>query len=167
MLALDRLLTTGKKLFYIFMVALSFIINYYLSAMALIYVFLVSGVYILLLCERKAWKKHAWNLGIGTAAGMGLSCFVLIPVFMQLSGSQRGNAGGSIVSQYLGWIKGAIVTDGSMAAFQRYMMLYGLSFVLAVILIGLKKYKEDKKCAVSWRACLELPCFRCLWKASI
>ena len=61
MLALDRLLTTGKKLFYIFMVALSFIINYYLSAMALIYVFLVSGVYILLLCERKAWKKHAWN----------------------------------------------------------------------------------------------------------
>lgn len=77
------------------------------------------------------------------------------------------NAGGSIVSQYLGWIKGAIVTDGSMAAFQRYMMLYGLSFVLAVILIGLKKYKEDKKCAVSWRACLELPCFRCLWKASI
>lgn len=39
MLALDRLLTTGKKLFYIFMVALSFIINYYLSAMALIYVF--------------------------------------------------------------------------------------------------------------------------------
>lgn len=112
-------------------------------------------------------EKHAWNLGIGTAAGMGLSCFVLIPVFMQLSGSQRGNAGGSIVSQYLGWIKGAIVTDGSMAAFQRYMMLYGLSFVLAVILIGLKKYKEDKKCAVSWRACLELPCFRCLWKASI
>ena len=106
--------------------------------MALIYVFLVSGVYILLLCERKAWKKHAWNLGIGTVAGMGLSCFVLIPVFMQLSGSQRGNAGGSIVSQYLGWIKGAIVTDGSMAAFQRYMMLYGLSFVLAVILIGLK-----------------------------
>lgn len=153
MLALDRLLTTGKKLFYIFMVALSFIINYYLSAMALIYVFLVSGVYILLLCERKAWKKHAWNLGIGTAAGMGLSCFVLIPVFMQLSGSQRGNAGGSIVSQYLGWIKGAIVTDGSMAAFQRYMMLYGLSFVLAVILIGLKKYKEDKKmCRVM--ACL-------------
>ena len=39
MLALDRLLTTGKKLFYIVMVALSFIINYYLSAMALIYVF--------------------------------------------------------------------------------------------------------------------------------
>ena len=153
MLALDRLLTTGKKLFYIVMVALSFIINYYLSAMALIYVFLVSGVYILLLCERKAWKKHAWNLGIGTVAGMGLSCFVLIPVFMQLSGSQRGNAGGSIVSQYLGWIKGAIVTDGSMAAFQRYMMLYGLSFVLAVILIGLKKYKEDKKmCRVM--ACL-------------
>ena len=85
------------------------------------------------------------NLGIGTATGMGLSCFVLIPVFMQLSGSQRGNAGSSIVLQYLGWIKGAIVTDGSMAAFQRYMMLYGLSFVLAVILIGLKKYKEDKK----------------------
>lgn len=144
-LALDRLLTTGKKLFYICMVALCFIINYYLSAMSLIYIFLVSGVYILLLCERRQWKEHAWNLGIGTVAGMGLSCFVLVPVMMQLSGSQRGNAGGSILSQYFGWIKGAIVTDGTMAAFQRYMMLYGLSFVLAVILIGLKKYKSEKR----------------------
>lgn len=145
MFSLDKLLTTGKKVFYIAMVALCFIINYYLSAMALIYIFLVSGVYILMICERREWKKHAWNLGIGTAGGMGLSCFVLVPVFMQLSGSQRGSSGAGILSQYLGWIKSAIVTDGSMSAFQRYMMLYGLSFVLAVIIIGLRKYKEEKR----------------------
>lgn len=145
MLSLDRLLYTGKKVFYICMVALCFIINYYLSAMSLIYIFLISGAYILIISERKKWKEYAWNLGIGTVAGMGLSCFVLVPVMVQLSSSQRGSAGGSILSQYLGWLKSAIVTDGTMAAFQRWMMLYGMSFLIAVILVGIRKYKNEKK----------------------
>lgn len=144
-MAYDHMLETGKKLFYICMVALIFIINYYLSAMALIYIFLICGVRILLMQERSKWKDTAWNVGIGTVTGIGLSAFVLIPVFMQLSSSQRGGQGNSIVSQYISWLKSSIVTDGTMAAFQRWMMFYGLAFVLAVIVIGIIKYKEDKK----------------------
>jgi uncharacterized membrane protein YfhO len=145
MYAYDRMIKTGKKLFYICMVGILFIINYYLAAMSLVYIFLISGVYILLVCERKEWKSHAWNLGIGTVTGIGLSAFVLIPVMMQLSSSQRGSSGSSIIGQYIGWIRSAVVTDGAMAAFQRYMMLYGLSFVLAVIIVGIRKFKSDKK----------------------
>lgn len=145
MLSLDRLLYKGKKLFYICMVAVCFIINYYLSAMSLIYIFLISGAYILLVSDRKKWREHAWNLGIGTAAGMGLSCFVLVPVMVQLSSSQRGSSGESIFSRYLGWLQSAVITDGTMAAFQRWMMLYGLSFVVAVVIVGLRKYKSEKK----------------------
>jgi uncharacterized membrane protein YfhO len=144
-LAYDRLIDSGKKLFYIFMVALCFIINYYLSAMSLIYIFLISGAYMLIKVERKKWKEIAWNLGMGTVAGIGLSCFVLIPVVVQLSNSQRGNTGRSILDQYKGWIMGSVINDGTMAAFQRWMMLYGLSFVVAIIIIGLKKYWASKK----------------------
>lgn len=144
MLAYENMMQTGKKLFYIIMVAIIFIINYYLGAMSLVYIFLISGAYVLLMSKKEKIKEHAWNLGIGTVAGLGLSCFVLVPVIMQLSGSQRGGSGQGIVSQYIGWIKSAIISDGQMAAFQRWMMLYGMAFAAAVIIMGLKKFKEEK-----------------------
>ena len=144
MLAYENMMQTGKKLFYIIMVAIIFIINYYLGAMSLVYIFLISGAYVLLMSKKEKSKEHAWNLGIGTVAGLGLSCFVLVPVMMQLSGSQRGGSGQGIVSQYIGWIKSAIISDGQMAAFQRWMMLYGMAFAAAVIIMGLKKFKEEK-----------------------
>ena len=144
MLAYENMMQTGKKLFYIIMVAIIFIINYYLGAMSLVYIFLISGAYVLLMSKKEKIKEHAWNLGIGTVAGLGLSCFVLVPVMMQLSGSQRGGSGQGIVSQYIGWIRSAIISDGQMAAFQRWMMLYGMAFAAAVIIMGLKKFKEEK-----------------------
>lgn len=144
MLAYENMMQTGKKLFYIIMVAIVFIINYYLGAMSLVYIFLISGAYVLLMSKKEKIKEHAWNLGIGTVAGLGLSCFVLVPVMMQLSGSQRGGSGQGIVSQYIGWIKSAIISDGQMAAFQRWMMFYGMAFAAAVIIMGLKKFKEEK-----------------------
>ena len=144
MLVYENMMQTGKKLFYIIMVAIIFIINYYLGAMSLVYIFLISGAYVLLMSKKEKIKEHAWNLGIGTVAGLGLSCFVLVPVMMQLSGSQRGGSGQGIVSQYIGWIKSAIISDGQMAAFQRWMMLYGMAFAAAVIIMGLKKFKEEK-----------------------
>ena len=144
MLAYENMMQTGKKLFYIIMVAIIFIINYYLGAMSLVYIFFISGAYVLLMSKKEKIKEHAWNLGIGTVAGLGLSCFVLVPVMMQLSGSQRGGSGQGIVSQYIGWIKSAIISDGQMAAFQRWMMLYGMAFAAAVIIMGLKKFKEEK-----------------------
>ena len=144
MVAYENMMQTCKKLFYIIMVAIIFIINYYLGAMSLVYIFLISGAYVLLMSKKEKIKEHAWNLGIGTVAGLGLSCFVLVPVMMQLSGSQRGGSGQGIVSQYIGWIKSAIISDGQMAAFQRWMMLYGMAFAAAVIIMGLKKFKEEK-----------------------
>lgn len=145
MLGFYRMIDLGRRGLYIFMLSLVFIINYYLSAMSVVYILIVSGAYILLGCEKKTWKNHAWNLGISTGAGIGLSAFVLVPVMMQLSSSQRGGSGSNIIGQYMGWLKSAVVTDGPMAAFQRWMMVYGLAFAIAVIFIGLKTYWSDKK----------------------
>ena len=144
-MAYDHMIETGKKLSYICMVALCFIVNYYLSAMSLVYIFLICGVRMVLEQEKKKWKDTAWNVGIGTFTGIGLSAFVLVPVLMQLSSSQRGGSGKGILSQYLGWLGSSIVTDGAMASLQRWMMLYGMAFVNAVIVMGIRKYKADKK----------------------
>ena len=104
MMALDVLEKTGKKLFYILMVAVMFIINYYLAAMSLVYILLVGGMYLIFRCDRKQRREKAWDLGIGTFTGIALSAFVLIPVFAQLSQSQRTGNTDSLTSQYLSWI---------------------------------------------------------------
>lgn len=145
MLSYERMMKTGKKLFYIFMMALVFIINYYLSAMALVYIFIISGAHIFLRCNREERKEKVVNLGIGTVAGLGLSAFILVPVFVQLSGSQRGNAGVSLGAQYINWLRSSITFEGSMSAFQRWTNLYGLALVIAIVLIGFMKYSRDKR----------------------
>jgi len=144
MLAYEYMIETGKKRFYIMMVALLFIINYYLSAMSILYIFLISGIYMLFLCEKGKWKAHAYNLGIGTFAGIGLSAFVLVPVIFQLGSSQRTSFNTNILNQYMGWVSSSILSDRSLGALQRYMMVYGMAFVIALIVIGLKRFWHDK-----------------------
>lgn len=145
MIAYEYMLKSKRKLPYILVLGLMFVINYYLSAMALIYIFLMSGIYILVLSEKEERKEHAWNLGIGTIAGIGLSSFVLVPVFMQLSTSQRGGSSDGLLARYIGWIKSAIITDGPMAGFQRWIMIYGMTLAIAIIYAGIKKTREDKQ----------------------
>ncbi len=145
MTAYDTMIQKGKKLFYILMIALLFIINYYISAMAVIYIFLVSGIYFLWMCDKSKWKTHIWNLGIGTVTGIGLSACILVPVVFQLGSSQRGSAGGSLFSQYINCISSSILYDRPLNTFQRYMMVYGMAFVIALIVVGLKKYWNEKK----------------------
>ncbi len=146
MMGCDIMLERGKKALYIVMLALIFIINYYVSAMALIYILFISAAHLFTKCEAKERKNKVWNLGIGTVCGLGLSAFVLLPVFIQLSGSQRGNSGGSgIIWQYIGWLKSSVVNDGAMSAAQRWLMLLGMSFAIALIIAGLRKYWGDKK----------------------
>ncbi len=146
MMGYDIMMEKGKKALYITMLALMFIVNYYVSAMALIYILFVSAAYLFVKCEAKARRAKVWNLGIGTACGLGLSAFVLVPVFAQLSGSQRGNSGGGgILWQYIGWLRSSVVNDGAMSAVQRWFMLLGMSFAIALIIVGLKKYWNDRK----------------------
>ncbi len=146
MLAYERMMETGKKKLYIFMLALAFIINYYLSSMAVVYIFTISGAYLFFQCERQERRKKVWNLGVSTVTGIALSTFVLVPVIVQLGSSQRGNSGGgNIFSQYISWITATTVSEGTMSMFQRWTMLYGMAFAIAIILIGLAKYNSDKK----------------------
>lgn len=146
MMGYDIMMEKGKKTLYIIMLALVFIVNYYVSAMSLVYIFFISAAYLFTKCEAKERKEKVWHLGIGTVCGLGLSAFVLLPVFAQLSSSQRGNSGSSgILGQYLGWLKSSVVNDGAMTAAQRWLMLLGMSFAIALIIVGIRKYWNNKK----------------------
>lgn len=135
----EYMLENNKKRYYIIMTAIGFIMNYYLAAMSLIYILFISGIHIFLQTEKENRKRKTWNLGIGTFTGMAISAFVLVPVSAQLSESQRSGSSASILAQYGGWITSSIVTEGKLAVFQRWMMLFGLSFAFAIIAYAIKK----------------------------
>lgn len=139
MMALDVLEKTGKKLFYILMVAVMFIINYYLAAMSLVYILLVGGMYLIFRCDRKQRREKAWDLGIGTFTGIALSAFVLIPVFAQLSQSQRTGNTDSLTSQYLSWISNPTFRSFSLGEFERIMMFYGMGLFFVIIFTGIHR----------------------------
>lgn len=139
MMALDVLEKTGKKLFYILMVAVMFIINYYLAAMSLVYILLVGGMYLIFRCDRKQRREKAWDLGIGTFTGIALSAFVLIPVFAQLSQSQRTGNTDSLTSQYLSWISNPTFRSFSLGEFERIMMFYGIGLFFVIIFTGIHR----------------------------
>lgn len=139
MMALDVLEKTGKKHFYILMVAVMFIINYYLAAMSLVYILLVGGMYLIFRCDRKQRREKAWDLGIGTFTGIALSAFVLIPVFAQLSQSQRTGNTDSLTSQYLSWISNPTFRSFSLGEFERIMMFYGMGLFFVIIFTGIHR----------------------------
>lgn len=144
-LALDRMLETEKMLFYIAMVALIFIINYYLGAMSLVYVFFTCGIRMVTRIDKSLWRRNAWNIGIGTFAGIGLSAFVFVPVMLQLSTSQRSGAKESLLSQYKGWVSAVTFNGRYLAMLQRFTMLTGTAFLIVLILVGLKALKKTKE----------------------
>ncbi len=149
MMALDVMEKTGKKLFYILMVAVMFIINYYLAAMSLVYILLVGGMYLIFRCDKNERREKAWNVGIGTFTGIALSAFMLIPVFAQLSQSQRTGNTESLTSQYLSWISNPTFRSFSLGEFERIMMFYGMGLFFVIIFTGIHRsmksagYKND------------------------
>lgn len=149
MMSLDVMEKTGKKFFYILMLALLFVINYYISAMSVVYILLAGGMYIIFRCDKEERRKCAWNLGIGTFTGIGLSAFVLLPVFSQLSQSQRTGNSLSLVQQYMSWISNPTFRSFSLGEFERIMMFYGMGIFLVLIFTGihrsrkLPRYKMD------------------------
>lgn len=146
MMGYDIMMEKGKKALYIAILALIFIINYYVSAMILVYILFVSAAYIFTKCGKAERKNKVWALGTGTICGLGLSAFILLPVFMQLSSSQRGNSDSNgIIGRYIGWLKSSVVNDGAMSAAQRWLMLLGVSFAIALVIVGLRKYWSDRK----------------------
>lgn len=147
MWALFKLLKEGKKAFFIIMVASMFIINYYLATMIMVYVLFLSGLYIIFMTNKGKRLRNAWDMIVGTITGIALSAFTLLPVFTQLSKSQRSAENIGFLKQYKTILFTNLLQESALSTFQRFMMLFGLSFVSVIVLVGLilswKKRQKD------------------------
>ena len=87
----------GKPLTpYVVCVFLTLLCSFYLGVMALTGVFFIGGAYIFLVMEKTDRPRASFRLGLGTALGAALSAFLLLPGYLQMSGSSRYSYTGSL-----------------------------------------------------------------------
>ncbi|MDU0939503.1 MAG: YfhO family protein [Clostridiales bacterium] len=156
MWALFKLLKEGKKAFFIIMVAGMFIINYYLAAMVMLYVLFVSGLYIIFMAKKRTRLRNAWDMIVGTLTGAAISAFALVPVFTQLSGSQRSAENSGLLKQFRSILFTNIFQESSLSTFQRFMMLFGLSFAGAVVIVGVVRSWKKKESDSPFYTCITI-----------
>ena len=89
MIGLKKLLDLEKPTFYIITLTLSLIFSFYVTVMTIIFIFLVSFIYLYVYKEKEDRKKAIVSLGIATVLSLGISLFIVIPSYMQISESSR------------------------------------------------------------------------------
>ena len=106
MLAWYALMKKGKILPYVLMTVLNVLCGYYVFILLVFYVFFMSFLYIKTIDNKENRKRRAFELGLSTVLGFGLSGVVLLPKLSQTLSSERflsetGFDFSQIVKQYL------------------------------------------------------------------
>ena len=130
MIGLKKLLDNEKPTFYIVTITLCLIFSFYLSAMLLIFIFLVSLIYLFVYKDKEERKKIITSLGLSTLLSGLMASFVIIPSYLQISVSYRmGFKMHELINSRLGPI-----TD------KLCMMMFG-----AIVYIGIFYLIKNKK----------------------
>ncbi len=155
-LGLYMLLKQGKTYLYIFMLALSLIISYYLGAIDMIYLLIISGAYITFLCDKDKQADRALRLALSTVSGIILSAFVLVPVYFSLAKSSRINE--NYDSSLSGTVISVLSAIGADQYYVKFWQLFAMEAALVIIIYGMWKFrKEGKKTLFAFIFCFA-PC---------
>lgn len=135
-LGLFNLLENNRKSLYILMLAFSLIINFYSSSMILIFLFLVSGLYIMLISSQEQRKQQIWSLGLGTICSIGLSMCIVLPAYYQIGESARfGSRKPSLLE---------MLNSVEYRNPYKWLMLIGVMLAIVVIVKGITITKNKK-----------------------
>ncbi|MBQ4482304.1 MAG: YfhO family protein, partial [Lachnospiraceae bacterium] len=127
-------------------------LGYYMAFMNLIFILLVSGTYVFVLCgkdcddkaKRKAVRgRAATRLGIGTFAGIGLSCFMLIPAAMQMTHSSRFNS--NLSGGLFETLHDILWAIGADMYYIKWWLLSGSILAIVIVLSGLIRFRSEKR----------------------
>lgn len=140
-----RLLKDGRRPFFTIMTAVLFIINYYQAAMVMIFCLFFAGLYIIFETQKGRRLKNALGMTVSAVLGTGMAAFILLPVYRQLSHSQRSDESPGLISEYGSIVMKSVFSNGQLDVLQRFMMLAGCGFAVAVVIYGLIRARKRKE----------------------
>jgi len=136
MMCLDYSLRNKKVLPYAFMLAVYFIVNPYIAAITLLFIFFAASAQILLLAPKREKALRILHLGIGTFAGVGMSAFVVLPFIKQMGKTSR-TASSSTLWDTIKAILDGTNPYGGGTEIQKYWMMWGTALAAAIIIYGI------------------------------
>ena len=140
----QKLLRDGKMAGYIITVVMTFMVSFYLPVMILLFIFLMTGFYLVSLKVKSKneplegsggnSRPHVLKLGLGTIAALLLSSWTWIPKIMAEAGGARflNEADGGLIDKYI-----EIVTHVLPDYSSRWWVLLGVSFAAAIGICGI------------------------------
>ena len=143
LLSLVYLFEKNRAVPYIAVLSLCMIINFYISAILLMFLFFLSGLYFLIFKDTADKSRKILSLGIGTAAAVGISSFIWLPAVIQILGSIRTSAKTNVVNQYISILE---KKNGTVnAQVEKWWMLLGTALAFALIVKGIAQDRKNKK----------------------
>lgn len=136
------------------------ILSYYLEFMNLLFILMISGTYILILCPKQERKPVTSRLCIGTLSGILLSSWILIPTVLQLTRTTRikENTNASMMDTVLTILRAV----GADMYYIKWWQLSGSIVAIVAIIIGVIRYRKERKenlffLLVCWYPCALIP----------
>ena len=163
-LSLLMMLRGGGKLFYTLMLGFMTALSYYLGFMHLIYVLLFSLVYIMLILKDPTEKKKVISdLAVGTAGGLLLSSFMLLPSVMEMTLSSRfnSNLSGGPVDTLISILNSV----GADQYYVKYLQLFAMEIFIMVIILGLIHFRKDLRYVLTVFFAAFIPCALIVFEA--
>ncbi len=139
---LKRLIDEDKPLLYIFSFALTLFYSVYHGFMITLAIFMLSGLYIMLISPKEKRGRQSVMLGLSTLAGGLLSCFSALPAALQTLGSKRFETSTGSEEGVLSKILKA-QPDSQMQ--NKLILLIGLQLIFVLVTVFIVKLFKDGK----------------------
>ncbi len=133
-IGLKKLFEEDNPKLYLIALTLSLFFSFYISFMIIIFIFLLSGIFLYNYYNKKEIPKKILSLGISTVLSLGISLLIVIPTYKQISISSRMiSTLDTLINSKLGPLTDKIA-----------LFISGPIIFIAILLL-LKDYKKHKK----------------------
>ncbi len=140
---LKRLLADNKPLVFVLFYAYALYLSVYIGFMITLGVFFLSGLYILLLCEKEKRGQRTCLLGLSTVTGVLLSAWHSVPMAMQIFSSKRLET--SLDGSEKSPISDIYLANPFSPMTTKLMLTVGLQLAFVLTTIFIIKLVKDKK----------------------
>lgn len=140
---LKRLLADNKPLVFVLFYAYTLYLSVYIGFMVTLGIFFISGLYILLLCEKENRGKRTCLLGMGTLTGALLSAWHSVPMAIQTLSSKRLET--SFTETKSSPLLEIFSTDHISSIPSKLMLTVGLQLAFVLTFVFVIKLIKDKK----------------------
>ena len=139
---LKRLFDEDKPFMYIAAFAVTLFYSVYHGFMITLAVFMLSGLYIVLIFPKEKRGRQACMLGLSTLAGSLLSCFAAVPAALQTLGSKRFETS---TGSEEGVLEKILKAEPDAQLHNKLILLIGLQLAIVMTVVFIVKLFRDKK----------------------